>query len=167
DEDQHRYEELRGGGQSEARSFAERLLAVSPGTVHVQAVRMRENEPGLETFYRSWKAKGATVIVQKYDSFAGCLPDRTVADLSPLERSPCRHLARDLSVLIDGSIPPCKHALVPGNAGTLAYAESMGNAFDEGLAAAWDRMGAWYERHLRADYPEPCGKCDEYHTFNA
>jgi len=143
------------------------MIGVSPGNVHVQAVRMRDNEPRLESFYRGWKKRGDKVIVQKYDSFAGCLPDRTVAELSPLDRLPCRHLARDIAVLIDGRVPNCKHCLVRGADSRLEYAGSAGNAFDDGLETTWNRMGAWYERHLASDYPEPCGRCDEYHTFNA
>ncbi|PKL26467.1 MAG: spiro-SPASM protein [Spirochaetae bacterium HGW-Spirochaetae-3] len=167
DEDDAGYRSLRGERRDEAIAFADRMIGVSPGNVHVQAVRMRDNEPRLESFYRGWKKRGDKVIVQKYDSFAGCLPDRTVAELSPLDRLPCRHLARDIAVLIDGRVPNCKHCLVRGADSRLEYAGSAGNAFDDGLETTWNRMGAWYERHLASDYPEPCGRCDEYHTFNA
>lgn len=165
DADRAGYLALRGDGQDEATVFAERMLRAAPGRVHVQAVRMKENEGGLEAFYRGWKKLGDKVIIQKYDSFAGCLPDRSVADLSPLGRYPCRHLARDMAVLLDGSVPTCKHSLVP--AGNLRYAEIVGNVFADGFPAVWDRIGSWYGRHLSEDYPEPCGRCDEYHTFNA
>jgi len=167
DADDEGYLAIRGEGKDEATAFAERLLRVSPGNVHAQAVRMKDNESRLEAFYRGWKKRGDKVIVQKYDSFAGCLPDRTVAELVPLDRLPCRHLARDLAVLVDGSVPPCKHCLVPRDDGRLGYAEISGNAFDDGLESIWNRTGAWYDRHLASDYPLPCGRCDEYHTFNA
>lgn len=166
DADEEGYRRLRGEGKDEASAFAERMLGATPGNVHIQAVRMKDNEPRLEAFYRGWKKRGDKVIIQKYDSFAGSLPDLQVADLSPLDRLPCRHLARDMSVLLDGTVPPCKHCLVKGE-DRLVYAESMGNVFTEGLEAMWNRVGSWYERHQRADYPEPCGRCDEYHTFNA
>ena len=162
------YLALRGDGFDEAAGFADRMMRVSPGNVHAQAVRMQENEPRLETFYRAWKKRGERVIIQKYDSFAGCLPDRTVAALSPLDRLPCRHLARDMAVTLDGGVPPCKHCLVRSGGGShLAYAQIVGNAFDDGLETTWERVGSWYGRHLASDYPDPCGKCDEYHTFNA
>ncbi|MBU1081983.1 MAG: spiro-SPASM protein, partial [Spirochaetes bacterium] len=167
DADDDGYRTLRGEGKDEACAFAERMIVASPGNVHVQAVRMKENESRLEAFYRGWKKRGDKVIVQKYDSFASCLPDRVVADLSPLDRLPCRHLARDVAVLCNGDVPACKHCLSKGADGRLAYAEIEGNAFDDGLEAVWNRMGAWYGRHLVRDYPEPCGRCDEYHTFNA
>lgn len=161
------YRSLRGEGKDEAEAFAERMIRRSPGNVHVQAVRMKDNESRLEVFYRGWKKVGEKVIIQKYDSFAGTLPDLTVAELAPLDRLPCRHLARDLAVLVDGSVPPCKHCLSRTSTGGLGYYQILGNVFDEGLKTSWDRMDAWYTRHLSADYPEPCGRCDEYHTFNA
>ncbi len=161
------YRLLRGQGMDEAHAFAERMVRQFPGVVHVQAVRMKDNESRLEEFYRTWKKQGAKVIIQKYDSFAACLPDRTVADLSPLDRLPCRHLARDIAVLLDGSIPTCKHMLHALDSGTLEYEAILGNVFKDGLETVWNAMGAWYGRHLKSDLPIPCGRCDEYHTFNA
>ncbi|MGD9941212.1 MAG: spiro-SPASM protein [Clostridia bacterium] len=177
DTDPQGYLALRGEGQREATAFAERLTGVSKDTLHVQAVRMRENEDRLEAFYRGWKQKTDKVIIQKYDSFCKTLPDRTVADLSPLERLPCRHLARDLAILLDGSVPPCRHCLIKDDVafGTdssqerplLRYDHMVANVFKDGLEKAWNATGSWYGRHCAADYPEPCGQCDEYHTFNA
>ncbi len=166
DADDAGYASLRGEGRDEAASFAERLLRAAPGSVHLQAVRMRDNEAGLEAFYRGWKKREAKVIIQKYDTFAGALPERGVADLSPLKRLPCRHLARDMAVLLDGTVPACKHCLERSGDG-LSYAMTVGNAFSDGLAAAWEAMEPWYGRHAMADYPSICGRCDEYHTFNA
>jgi spiro-SPASM protein len=177
DSDPVGYMGLRGEGQGEATVFAERMIAVSKDTVHLQAVRMKENEDRLEAFYRGWKLKTDKVIIQKYDAFCRSLPDKSVADLSPLERLPCRHLARDLSILLDGSVPPCRHCLVaagtgggadPGSSGPcLRYDHMVANVFEDGLEKAWNATGSWYGRHCVADYPEPCGQCDEYHTFNA
>jgi spiro-SPASM protein len=176
DPDPSGYAMLRGEGQREATIFAERMVAISKDTVHLQAVRMKENEDRLEVFYRGWKQKTDKVIIQKYDAFCASLPDRSVADLSPLERLPCRHLARDLAILLDGSVPPCRHCLVAAETGTessagnkkhLRYDHMVANVFEDGLETAWNATGTWYGRHCVADYPEPCGQCDEYHTFNA
>ena len=43
----------------------------------------------------------------------------------------------------------------------------LGNAFESGLGAMWEAMGPAYGRHAARDYPAYCGRCDEYHTFNA
>lgn len=161
------YHALRGDGYAEAVDFAGRLAAAAPGRVHIQAVRMTSNEERLESFYRGWKKISEKVIIQKFDSFAGLLPDQSVADLTPLVRYPCRHLARDMAVLLDGSVPSCKHCLVRGADGSVNYAKILGNAFDGGLARAWEAGEQWYQAHIDGEYPGPCEACDEYHTFNA
>lgn len=167
DENPKGYEALRGEGRDEAFAFARHLASVNPRRVHIQAVRMKDNEEGLEAFYRGWKKITENVIIQKYDSFAGCLPDRTVTDLSPLERNPCRHLARDMAVLLDGSVPACKHSLIAGDDGILHYQEILGNVFIDGLPELWKRQNSWYERHIDGNYPSACRSCNEYHTYNA
>ncbi len=164
DPDPAGYASLRGGGREEAEACAERLIALSPDHVHVQAVRMVDNEERLEAFYRGWKKKTDHVIIQKYDAFAGYLPDRSVADLSPLARPPCRHLARDLTVLVDGAVPLCRECLGPGAVPDAAF---LGNVFADGLDAVWQAGEPFFARHAKADYSGICGRCDEYHTYNA
>ena len=119
---------------------------------------MKENEDDLEKFFKSWKAKTENVIVQKYDSFSGLLPDRKVADLSPVRRFPCWHLKRDMVVLIDGTVPLCKEDVRTGT--------RLGNAFEEDLELIWDRAQAVYRSHVAESYPGICAACDEYYTYN-
>jgi len=152
------YRALRGEGYEEALRTIELLAARFPAQVHVQAVRMKENEERLEDFYRAWKARTGKVIVQKYDHFCGLLPDRRVADLSPLKRFPCWHLKRDLAVLIDGRVPLCRE--------DVSCRHLLGNLFEEELAAVWERGERYHRDHLREDYPRLCAGCDEYYTFN-
>ena len=170
------YAALRGEGYREAVDFAERLIGLFPGHAHVQMVRARENESELEAFWRGWKKKTDQVIVQKYSRQASLLPERKVSDLSPLARRPCWHLKRDLSVLLDGSIPLCRDFSQGAGRDGLV----LGNAFEAeggrpaGLAAAWEAGGAYHDRHIEAcrtggssSFPAPCEACDEYYTYNA
>jgi spiro-SPASM protein len=152
------YRALRGEGYEEALRGIDLLAARFPSQVHVQAVRMKENEERLEDFYRAWKARTGKVIIQKYDHFCGLLPDRKVADLSPLKRFPCWHLKRDLAVLLDGQVPLCRE--------DVNLRHPLGNLFEEELAAVWARGERWYQDHLRQEYPPLCAGCDEYYTFN-
>jgi spiro-SPASM protein len=152
------YRALRGEGYEEALRAIDLLAARFPSQVHVQAVRMKENEERLEDFYRAWKARTGKVIIQKYDHFCGLLPDRRVADLSPLKRFPCWHLKRDLAVLLDGRVPLCRE--------DVGLRHPLGNLFEEDLAAIWERGQQPYLGHLRREYPELCAGCDEYYTFN-
>jgi len=156
--DPEEYRSLRGEGFEEAHRTVETLQALFPGRVYPQAVRMNENEEGLEDFYRYWKNKGGKVIVQKYDPFCGFLPDRRVTDLSPLKRFPCWHLKRDVTVLIDGTVCLCREDLKAEHA--------LGNIGKQSLEEIWVAGDRYYRDHLQERYPELCKKCDEYYSFN-
>jgi len=156
-ETQGLYRALRGEGFEEARQTARTLLEYAPGRVHLQAVRMKDNEEELESFYRNWKKLTEQVIIQKYDYFCGLLEERKVTDLSPLKRLPCWHLKRDVPILIDGTVPLCREDV---------RGAPLGNIFNDGLEAVWQRGQDPYLAHLRAEYPEICARCDEYYTYN-
>jgi spiro-SPASM protein len=163
------YSELRGEGFEEAVAFAELLIGLFPGRAHVQMVRAKENEVELESFWREWKKRTDKVIVQKYSRQAGLLPERRVSDLSPLLRRPCWHLKRDLSILLDGTVPLCRDFSQGGIVLGKAFAPAGG-----GLAAAWEAGEAYHAAHIEAcrsgsgsGFPAPCEACDEYYTYNA
>ncbi|MCF7937247.1 MAG: spiro-SPASM protein [Spirochaetales bacterium] len=152
------YRELRGEGYDAARESAAILEKLFPGRVYVQAVRMLENEEHLETMFRTWKERPENFIVQKYDHFSGKLPERKVADLSPVKRFPCRHLQRDLYVRMDGTVPLCRE--------DIESEYVLGNILKENIETIWERGEEYYRRHIQNDYPEICKGCDEYYTFN-
>jgi spiro-SPASM protein len=121
------YKTLRGSGFDEAFSFFDRARVRFPSHVWVQAVRMAESEEKLESFYRFFKEKTAEegsggIIIQKYDSFCGFLPGVRL----PISRLWSVFLLaskRDLSVLLDGSIPLCRE--------DLKRCHSLGNILSE------------------------------------
>ena len=152
------YAALRGDGLEEAERTARTLARLFGKDCWVQAVRMLENEEHLEDFYKKWTDEGVQVIIQKYDSFAGFLPEKQPADLSPLKRFPCWHLKRDMPVLVDGTVPVCIDAL--------DRMEILGNAFEEDLERIWTAGAPLHSRHVAGDIPSPCAECDEYYTFN-
>jgi spiro-SPASM protein len=152
------YGRLRGEGFAEAMRSADTLLSLFPASTWVQAVRMRENEDDLEVFYRSWKSRTENIIIQKYDAFCGMLPDRKVADLSPLKRFPCWHVKRDMPILLDGTVPQCRE--------DLGAKAPLGNAFHEDLDAIWGRGLDLHRSHLAGQWPGICATCDEYYTYN-
>ena len=156
--DQQVYNSLRGDGFYEAEETARLLMELFPDRVWVQAVRMKENEEALEAFYREWKKETENVIIQKYDTFSGFLPERKVADLSPVVRFPCWHVKRDLCVLLDGSVPLCREDLRGGY--------PLGNIFDEEIETVWKRGEKVYREHVGGTYNSLCEKCDEYYTYN-
>ena len=152
------YRSLRGKGFDEAQLVAGLLLQQFPETAFVQAVRMVENEEELEVFYRHWKETTENIIIQKYDHFCGELPQRRVADISPLNRDACWHLKRDLTVLLNGDVPLCRE--------DLKSRYMLGNLLTEEIEEIWQRGDAYYRRHLAKDYPDICRNCDEYYTYN-
>jgi spiro-SPASM protein len=156
--DAEQYAALRGEGFEEAHRTVEVLQSLFPGHVYPQAVRMNENEEGLEDFYRHWKIQTGRVIVQKYDHFCNFLPDRRVTDLSPLKRMPCWHLKRDVTVLLDGRVSLCRE--------DLKCVHGLGNLLEQSLEEIWNAGEPFYRDHLEGRYPDLCKNCDEYYSFN-
>ena len=152
------YRELRGGDPSEVLRFLDSLLPLFPGRVWVQATRLQGREESLEQFYRYWKEREVPSIIQKYDWYCGVLPDRRVTDLSPLTRFACWHLKRDIAILMDGTVLPCREVL----SGT----GSPGNLLSDDALSIWQGADPLYREHLNHKYPGICEKCDEYYTFN-
>ena len=152
------YHRLRGEGQEEAENTARALVRLFGRNCWIQATRMNENEEHLEDFYRLWSEGGAQVIVQKYDSFAGFLPDRQPADLSPLKRFPCWHLKRDMPILVDGAVPVCKD--------DLGRRKPLGNALTDQFEHIWAAGEELFFAHTSGEYPGICAGCDEFYTYN-
>jgi spiro-SPASM protein len=129
---------------------------------YAQFTRTTVNEAQLEAFYRGLKERGS-LIIQKYDSFCGRLPNLRPADLSPLERGPCWHFTRDLVILADGSVPLCKEQALDALPGI--------NVFEAGVEAAWKKIEEIALKD-KADVQQMimpckiCKDCDEYYTFN-
>ncbi len=158
--DASRYKEVRGSGFAEAHQCAERLYHLFPKDTYIQAVRVKGFEDDLEQFYRKWKERGVNIIVQKYDDFCGSMEKLQASDLSPIKRNPCWHCMRDISILIDGSVPMCKDVL------TGKGSPMLGNAFTDSLESIWEKGAEIYLAHTKDTYPEKCAVCDEYYTYN-
>ncbi len=155
-----RYKEIRGPGFTEARQTAEKLFQLFPKDTYVQAVRVKGYEDDLEQFYRRWKERGVNIIVQKYDDFCGTREKLQASDLSPINRNPCWHCMRDVSILIDGTVPLCKEVLTaPGS-------PVLGNVFRDSLESIWETGMEIYLAHADKKYPPLCAVCDEYYTYN-
>jgi spiro-SPASM protein len=162
--------------QNEALSFVQKLVSLFP-QVYVETIRVAGEEDAVERFYRAWKAgfptannlnnsnsengnSGPAIIIQKYSTFCGFLPQKQAVDLSPVERRPCWHLMRDFPVLVDGTVPLCREDV----RGTHP---ALGNVWNDDLAVIWKNGEEAYLSHCRKEYrSESCGICDEYYTFN-
>lgn len=123
-----------------------------------QFVRMNENENELESFYRYWKEKINSVLIQKYDNLAGQLENRMVADLSPIQRNVCWHLKRDMYILTDGTVIMCKEDII--------NKKSFGNIFTDTPETIRENIFKIYCEQINKNYKGICENCDEYYTYN-
>ncbi len=139
----------------------ERLKEVlPPSSLHVQMIKMIEVGDEVESFFTFFEKKGINVILQKYNTFAGKLPEKRVSDLTPIHRDFCWHLNRDLVIDSKGNVQICKQS----------SKEILGNLFTEDLSSIWERGHAFFSDSLHGNHdkiPAPCLNCDEWYTFNA
>jgi spiro-SPASM protein len=126
--------------------------------VYPQFMRMKTNESQLESFYRFWKEKESPskgqLIIQKYNSYCSALENLKPADLSPVNRFPCWHLRRDMTILSDGCVPFCSQ---------MSFSEKAGNILSDGIESVWKKFSEILKNHK--DF-ENCKKCDEWYVFN-
>ena len=152
------YQTMRGEGFSEAQAFTKRLIKLFPGRVWPQSVRMDLNEGEMEAFYQHWKREAGQVIIQKHNDFGGRLPRAKPSDLSPWQRHPCWHLARDLAVFLDGTVVVCRDDFL--------RTQPLGNLWSEDFPVVWARGNQLFGQHVRQDWPGVCRNCDEWYTFH-
>jgi len=143
---------------AKANEVAELAKVYFGENAFVQIVRMNENEDDLENFYRTWKEKNIGVIIQKYDHFCTLLPDRRVADLSPLKRMPCRHINREMCISSNGDVLICRE--------DVAHQNVLGNAKKEALDDIWKRFDEKCIKQSNLEFGDLCESCDEYYTYN-
>jgi spiro-SPASM protein len=137
-----------------------RLFSLRKRNVWLQIIQFEKSDEEMDAFYAKWKEYEDAILPRKYNNWCGRLPGQAAVDLSPIRRSPCWHLARDLVVHADGSVRLCKQDI-----GGSVY----GNVFEEGLEIVWKRLDQTWRRHLagQQDWGDAlCSVCDEWHTFN-
>ncbi len=168
-----RYAQLREHGFTEAQGTAKKLLSLFPNDCYVQSVRLKDEEQDTEIFYRYWKEnaplKEKNIIIQKYDDFCGELERRQASDISPVIRKPCRHIMRDMPVLIDGTVPLCREdlsVLKERQPTALPLKSVLGNVFADSLEDIWQNGQKYYIEQCKENYSGICKSCDEYYTYN-
>lgn len=130
--------------------------------VYLQAFKVVENETEIDSLYALAEDLGASFLLQKYNRYAGLLPERRVSDMTPLERYACWHLRRDLFIRANGDIAFCKQTV------DQSKNSARGNLDKDALAEIWQNQRTDFVANYRGQYPAhlPCAACDEYFTFN-
>lgn len=126
----------------------------------VQILKIKDNNLEIEDFYNFWQARGVNVVIQKYNRYLDVLEDRSVVDLTPLDRLPCWHIQRDLEIFSNGDIPVCKQDF---NGETIA-----GNAGQSSMNEIWEKLKVYFLLNYKEKYEKMhiCKNCDEWYTFN-
>lgn len=114
----------------------------------------------LDKYYDFWEGHKVPVILQKQNIYFGRITDRRYSDLSPVKRTPCWHLQRDLYILSDGTVSFCKQDID----GEKAY----GNVNDKSMKEIWNIQKKSFLNDYRSEFPSKpdCKDCDEWYTFN-
>ncbi len=130
--------------------------------VYLQAFKVVENETEIDSLYALAEDLGASFLLQKYNRYAGLLPERRVSDMTPLERYSCWHLRRDLFIRANGDIAFCKQTI------DQSKNSARGNLDKDALSDIWQKQRLDFVANFRGQYPAhlPCASCDEYFTFN-
>ena len=156
-------------------------------SVYVQAVRTTENDRDLENFYRHWSqppqkepipispkeqkpkatiSGNSPVIIQKYNSYAGRLPERRPLRLKPEHRIPCRRLEREMIFGLEGQCYVCVQDLERKLTSSLGLKTELGRFPEKSLEKLWQATEALYEQHRCGQYSGLCAQCDEYYVCN-
>lgn len=167
-----RYEELSGSPKASLavvkrgiQSLVADLNAAGKNAaevIYLQALKVEENEAEIDSLYALAEELGVSFLLQKYNRYAGLLPERRVSDMTPLERYSCWHLRRDLFIRANGDVAFCKQTVDPKKPIT------RGNLSNDSLPDIWAAQKADFVLNYQGKYPAhlPCANCDEYFTFN-
>jgi spiro-SPASM protein len=114
----------------------------------------------LDKYYDFWEGQKVPIILQKQNTYFGRIPDRRYSDLSPVKRTPCWHLQRDLYILSDGTVSFCKQDIDGEN--------SYGNIKKDRLTGIWNNQKKAFLEDYSGNFPSnpDCKDCDEWYTFN-
>ena len=146
---------------TEILNSIDKLRSILPkSSLHIQMIKMIEVGDEVEAFFNYFEKKDINVILQKFNSFAGKLPEKRVSDLTPIHREFCWHLNRDLVIDVNGNVSICKQT----------QTEVLGNIIEQEFSEIWEKGQKYFEHSLLGDHksiPAPCLNCDEWYTFNA
>ncbi|HPJ16433.1 MAG TPA: SPASM domain-containing protein, partial [Spirochaetota bacterium] len=127
-------------------------------SVYVQIQKIKETETFLDKYYDFWEKEDFQIILMKQNTYLGLLENRKYYDLSPIERTPCWHLQRDLFILADGRVPFCRQEIDPKSADSVS---------ENSLREIWNKRKKYFIDNYKKNYPSSpdCFICDEWYSF--
>ena len=160
--------------------------------IYVEMIRIQENDDEVDSFMKffqynliaedfqkvkNWQGiignhvkqlnpmnyqKVLTPILKKPNNYLGKVPDRKVVELSPVIRSFCWHLQRDVYLTCEGKVPVCMQDPFAIGQFSLDFAQHS-------IPKIQEKHSEIYAIDQRGDYKKnkiACEKCDEWYTFN-
>lgn len=128
--------------------------------IYLQIMKINETEKFLDKYYDYWEPKKIPIILQKQNTYLGLLEDKRYYDLSPLERTPCWHLQRDLFIFSNGNVSFCKQDIN----GKFMSESTSSHSIKKIWQSRKDLFLSNYNGKLSKE-PD-CLLCDEWYTFN-
>lgn len=126
--------------------------------IWIQALKLEENEQQIDAIFELSDRLGVSFLLQKYNRFE-VMPEKRLSDMTPLKRSFCWHLARDLYIRADGSVAFCKQD-IEGKCLTDSLNEKS-------LQEIFANRKKYFVKNFKENYDFcKCKNCDEYYTFN-
>jgi len=128
-------------------------------SVYLQMLKIEENEDETDNLFALSDELGIGFILQKYNTY-NIMPQKRVSDMTPLERSSCWHLRRDMTIKANGDVSYCKQDVSNKNI--------RGNIKTKNLNKIWSQQqSSWVKNYQQKLETNPnCQSCDEYFTFN-
>jgi len=127
--------------------------------VVAEMVKARENVHELDAFFDGWTRRAGAVSIVGYSHYAGQMEDRSVIDMRPPVRTPCRRVRTRCTVLADGRVTMCDQ--------DFRGAYTMGRIGESSLSQIWRSADYAHVRaaHVagRYDATPLCGACAEWH----
>ncbi len=124
-----------------------------------EIIKARDNVHELDDFFDGWSRRVGAVSVSGYSHYAGQFPDRSVMDMRPPKRIPCRRLRSRCTILCDGRIALCDQ--------DFKGLQTIGNIRDSALAEIWQSPALQNIRahHVAGRFADNslCAACAEWH----
>ena len=155
---QKTYETFRSGNPplKQILNIVEDCLLKKPEKTFVEITKTNENIDELFDFHAYFKKFTKNIIVNKYNTYRGQLPERRARVMEPLNRIDCWHLKRDLVIDWSGDVWMCKQDIKKQNL--------LGNLLKDKMENILQKNDMMFKSHLNNfDF---CKNCDEYYTFN-
>jgi spiro-SPASM protein len=128
--------------------------------VYIQLMKINETEKFTDRYYDFWEKHKLPIIFQKQNTYHGRIPDRTYSDLSPIERTPCWHLQRDLFISADGAVAYCSQ--------DIDRTHKIGMVPEKSLKQIFDSAADRFISNRKGIFPArpDCANCGEWYVFN-